>query len=39
MKQEDIIKFIKSQKTEMGSPCNENGEYRNWQENNRMDAI
>ena len=23
----------------MGSPCNENGEYENWQENNRMDAI
>ena len=70
MKQEDIIKFIKSQrlrwaphvmrmenrveaqdetrgynkiykitKTEMGSPCNENGEYMNYQKNNRMDAI
>ena len=25
--------------TEMGSPCNENGEYKNWQKNNRMDAI
>jgi hypothetical protein len=26
-------------KTETGSPCNENGEYKNYQENNRMDAI
>jgi hypothetical protein len=25
--------------TEMGSPCNENGEYKNYQKNNRMDAI
>ena len=24
---------------EMGSPCNENGEYKNYQKNNRMDAI
>ena len=23
----------------MGSPCNENGEYKNYQKNNRMDAI
>ena len=23
----------------MGSPCNENGEYKNCQKNNRMDAI
>ena len=23
----------------MGSPCNENGEYMNYQKNNRMDAI
>ena len=38
MKQEDIIKFIKSQRLEMGSPCNENGEYKNYQKNNRMDA-
>ena len=38
MKQEDIIKFI-NHKTEMGSPCNENGEYKNCQKNNRMDAI
>jgi hypothetical protein len=26
-------------KTEIGSPCNENGEYTNCQKNNRMDAI
>ena len=38
MKQEDIIKFVNSQ-TEMGSRCNENGEYKNCQKNNRMDAI
>ena len=25
--------------TDMGSPCNENGEYKNCQKNNRMDAI
>ena len=25
--------------SEMGSPCNENGEYKNYQKNNRMDAI
>jgi len=36
---EDIIKFIKITKTEIGSPCNENGEYKNYQKNNRMDAI
>jgi len=23
----------------MGSPCNENGEYKNYQKNTRMDAI
>ena len=28
MKQEDIIKFIKSQRLRCGSPCNENGEYK-----------
>jgi hypothetical protein len=39
MKQEDIIKFIKSQKLRCGSPCNENEEYNNYQKNNRMDAI
>ena len=39
MKQEDIIKFYKITKTEMGSPCNVNGEYKNYQENNRIDAI
>jgi len=39
MKQEDIIKFIKITETEMGSPCNENREYKNYQKNNRMDAI
>ena len=39
MKQEDIIQFIKSQRLEIGSPCNENGEYKNCQKNNRMDAI
>jgi hypothetical protein len=38
-KQKDIIKFVKSQKTEVGSPCNENGEYKNYQKNNRMGAI
>ena len=38
MKQEDIIKFIKSE-TEMGSPYSENGEYKNYQKNNRIDAI
>ena len=32
MKQEDIIKFITT-KTEMGSPCNENEEYKNYQKN------
>ena len=37
MKQEDVIKFIKSQR--LCSPCNENGEYRNYQKNNRMYAI
>ena len=26
-------------KTQMGSPCNENGDYKNYQKNNRMDAI
>ena len=26
-------------KTEMGSPCNENEEYKNYQKDNRMDAI
>jgi hypothetical protein len=39
MKQDDRIKFIKIIKTEMGRPCNENGEYKNCQKNNRMDAI
>ena len=32
-------KNYKTTKTEMGSPCNENGEYKNYQKNNRMDAI
>ena len=32
-------KIYKITKTEMGSPCNENGEYKNYQKNNRMDAI
>ena len=31
--------IYKLTKTEMGSPCNENGEYKNYQKNNRMDAI
>jgi len=39
MKQEDIIKFIKSQRLRCGSPCNVNGEYKNYQKNYRMDAI
>ena len=26
-------------KTEMGSPCNENGEHENYQKNNGMEAI
>jgi hypothetical protein len=39
MEQEDIIKLYKITKTEMGSPCNENGEYKNYQKNNRMDVI
>jgi len=32
-------KIYKITKTEIGSPCNENGEYKNYQKNNRMDAI
>ena len=32
-------KIYKITKTEMGSPCNENGEYKNYQKNNRMDTI
>ena len=32
-------KIYKITKTEMGSPSNENGEYKNYQTNNRMDAI
>ena len=39
MKQEDIIKLIKSQILRWAAPCNENGEYKNYQKNNRMDAI
>ena len=39
MKQADIIKFIKSQRLRCGSPCNENGEYKNYQKNNGVDAI
>ena len=31
--------IYKITKTEIGSPCNENGEYKNCQKNNRMDAI
>ena len=32
-------KINKITKTEMGSPCNENGEYKNYQKNNILDAI
>ena len=32
-------KIYRITKTEMGSPCNENGEYKNCQKDNRMDAI
>jgi hypothetical protein len=39
MEKEDVVKFIKSQKTEMGSWCNENGENKNYQKNNRMESI
>ena len=31
--------IYKITKTEMGSPCNENGEYKNYQKYNKMDAI
>ena len=30
MKQKDIIKINKITKTEMGSPCNQNGEHENY---------
>ena len=32
-------RIYRTTKTEMGSPCNENGEYKDCQKNNRMDAI
>ena len=35
----EAVTLYKITKTEMGSPCNENGEYKNYQKNNRMDAI
>ena len=31
--------MYKITKPEMGSTCNENGDYKNYQKNNRMDAI
>ena len=40
MKQDDILVIKhKITKNEMGSPCNENEEYKNYQKNNRMNAI
>ena len=32
-------KICKITKNEMSSPCNENGEHKNYQKNNRMNAI
>ena len=34
-----IILNVSTSKTGMGSPCNENGEYKNYQKNNRMNSI
>ena len=39
MKKRGYNKIYEITVTEMGSPCNENGEYKNYQKNNRMDAI
>jgi hypothetical protein len=39
MKQDDIIKFIKSQRLRWAAHVMRIGEYKNYQKNNRMDAI